>query len=137
MRYITSRQFNNLDFHDSPISKIDIEKECIRLYLEFAKILPEHVDNPHSVAKYIDNCVLTFHGVTKSIASIYNDETKAFQEHQCPTAPIDEEILEAISSVDGKGRVYYTLKGFHSTGWTKWHITSCEFELTWSSYSQV
>ncbi|HAS6163864.1 TPA: hypothetical protein RQK41_004427 [Vibrio vulnificus] len=136
MRYTTNCQFHNLDFHDSPVSKIDIEKGCIRVYLEFANILREHVDNPHSVAKCIDNCVLTFHGVTKSLASVYNDETKIFEEHQYPTAPIDEEILEAISSVNEEGVVSYTLKGFHSTGWTEWHIISSGFELSWSSYSQ-
>ena len=136
MRYKTNCQFHNLNFHDSPVSKIDIENGCICLYLEFANILPEHVDNPHSVAKCIDNCVLTFHGVTKSIASVYNDETQAFEEHQYPKAPIDEEILEAISSVNEKGVVSYTLKGFHLTGWTEWHITSSGFELVWSRYSQ-
>ncbi len=136
MKYETNCQFQKLDFHDSPVSKIVYGNDSISIYLDFANILAEHIANPYPVAKCIENCAITFNGVIESIASVYNDETKVFEEHQYPTEPLDQEILEVITSVGSKGLVTYTLKGFHSTGWTEWRITSQQFKLSWDDFSQ-
>lgn len=63
MKYMTASQFHNLEFHESPISRIAVEKECVSITLDYAFLLRHHSDNPYSKELSINECVSTFNGV--------------------------------------------------------------------------
>jgi hypothetical protein len=133
MKYITNSQFQNFEFHGSPISKIEIASEYISIGLEFVYMRSQHSDNPTGKDIYLSDCILTFYGVIQNKASVYNDATRLFEAHTDQLSPIEDEIMEITCHDFEQSLVCYTLKGFHSLGWSEWEIIARNFELSWSN----
>jgi hypothetical protein len=135
MKYRTDKEFELINLHDSRIEKIECDKNTIKLYLTFANLYSGHSANIHNEAACIKPCILIFHGVISTLAMVFSEENRIYEEHPEPDKPIKNEIMEASIKEIKDDETCFLLTGFHKAGWSKWEICSKSFELQWGEFS--
>jgi len=142
----TETSFEEVLLHDAPVKSISIHGTTILIELEFARLSNAHPANPHDVTALIEDCRLTFYGVTHSSAKLFSDTTKTLILHPDPTNPFAGELLENTSeAIQGTSRTLFKLEGSYMPGGrataegvlAEWEIEAESFDLAWASEFKV
>ncbi|WP_372008642.1 hypothetical protein NBRC13296_24255 [Paenibacillus chitinolyticus] len=79
----TDVHFDDIDFHDALVERIEVKEREIIIELESVNILPGHPLNPYDAAKNTDRCRLVFQQVTSNQAVMYSSEENVPRPIQC------------------------------------------------------
>ncbi len=125
----TSEAYSQIGLHDARILRIVRTDDAIELSLDGAALIQGHPGNALTGDHLLcDSPVLRLVGVSKESARAWDDERGEWTEHDDPTCPIDDEIMEAKRETD-----HFFFDGFHAEKWSEWRIWATGFCLSWET----
>ncbi|WP_218231694.1 hypothetical protein [Paenibacillus chitinolyticus] len=128
----TDVHFDDIDFHDALVKRIEVKEREIIVELESVNILPGHLLNPYDVAKNTDRCRLIFQRVTSNQAVVYSPEEKVPQPIQCT----DFKSLEILKFERFQSDESQIFKIFGADNqFCGWEVRAGGFVLHWNEFT--
>lgn len=126
----TSERFDLVDLHDAPLLGIERDGDSVVIRLEHANLLVEHPACSSAKPTCVGPCELVLHHVSSERARVFDDDQQQWITHPMPSAPLDDEVVEAREEPAGAAK-RYVFAGMHGEGWSEWEIVAERFSLAW------
>ncbi|MFS0840390.1 hypothetical protein [Paenibacillus sp. 1P03SA] len=129
----TDAHFDDIDFHDALVERIEVKEREIIVELESVNILPGHPLNPYDVAKNTDRCRLIFRQVLSNQAVIYSPEENVSQPIPC-TDFKRLEILKFEHFQSGESQIFKIFGADEQ--FCEWEVRAEGFVLQWNEFRE-
>ncbi|SEG75668.1 hypothetical protein [Paenibacillus sp. UNC499MF] len=129
----TDSYFDDIDFHDALVERIEVKEWEIIVELESVNILPGHPLNPYDVAKNTDRCRLIFRQVISNEAVIYSPEENIPQPIQCSDFK-SLEILKFERFQSGESQLFKIFGA--DDQFCEWEVRAEGFVLQWNEFRE-
>ncbi len=127
----TDVHFDDIDFHDALVERIEVKEREIIVELESVNILPGHPLNPYNVAKNTDRCMLVFR-------QVLSNEAVRFQEGGIPQSMncADFKSLEILKFERFEQEETRLFKIFGADDqFCGWEVRAGGFVLHWNEFT--